>query len=160
MRSLPLALALPFLLSCTGDDGDDIDVDSHAVCDCPDLTAADIAYDNLASGLAGGDVQDAVDELAARPQGLSDAYERVVIEESTTTSSSSGTGHTITVGCPGTAPNVAVALGGSCRGGSTGVSIQSTHLQSTGFTCIWNKPEGEAVEFTATVSCLSKAVAE
>ncbi|MFH0901703.1 MAG: hypothetical protein V2A73_13830 [Pseudomonadota bacterium] len=150
-----LLLASFLLFACNGDD-DDIDVDSRAVCDCPPLNAIDVGYDNGESGLAGADLQLAVDEVAARPMGLEDAYERLFLVEDTRTSPSTGTGFSITVSCPGSPPNIALALGGSCKGPGT-TAVQGTELFGLGFQCIWNKPEGEAVELTAKVTCLGKA---
>lgn len=158
MRGPLLALTLVSILAAAcADDDPDIGVDSNAICDCETPNASEISYDNMTSGLSAITIQAALDELAARPAGLADTHGRVTLEEMTTTSPSSGTDYAITVGCPGTAPNRAVALGGSCEGGSTGVSLQSTELQAGAFTCIWNKPDGQAIEFTAKVTCLAKA---
>ena len=159
MKTPRFVLLLPALVACSADD-DDIAVDSHAICDCPELVAADIPYDNVGSGLDGTDVQLAVDELAARPQGLADAYERIERVEEVQTSPSSGVSFFLQAACPEILPDRPVALGGACGGGGAGTSIARTELGDHGFNCYWNKPDGEAIEFTATVSCLSKAEAE
>lgn len=159
-----LLLVLLLLPACPADD--DVDVDSRAVCDCPDLGAADIPYDNTSSGLAGTDVQAAADELAARPQPVEDAYERILLVSTTATSLSSGTTHQIQVNCPdvpGEPDKAALALGGSCHSATSNAIIKDTELVPDGsghaqnLRCIWSKPEGEAIEFTASVTCLGKA---
>ena len=158
MKTNTLVLAASLLVAaCNGTADDDIDVDSRAVCDCPEQTAADVAYDNVGSGLAGADVQDAVDELAARPEGLADAYDRVFLLAETSTSAASGTTHTLQVLCPASPPDNALALGGGCDANGGGTALVFTDLQNSGYTCVWSKPEGAEIEFTAKVRCLGKA---
>ena len=158
MKTNTLVLAASLLVAaCNGTADDDIDVDSRAVCDCPEQTAADVAYDNVGSGLAGADVQDAVDELAAKPEGLPDAFERVMLIEQTTTSSASVAYHYIAVQCPGDGEDASIALGGGCSQGASGADVESNELGRRGYICTWNKPVAAEIEFTARVTCLGKA---
>ena len=158
MKINTLALAASLLVAaCNGTADDDIDVDSRAVCDCPEQTAADVAYDNVGSGLAGANVQDAVDELAARPEGLADAFDRIILVEQVFTSAAAGTTQLLQVQCPGSGAERARALGGACDGGDASTTVTRTQLQNGSYFCYWSKPEGAEIEFTAQVTCLGKA---
>ena len=164
MKIIALLITTTFLAAaCNGTSDDDVDVDSRAVCDCPEKTAADIPYDNVGSGLVGADVQDAVDELAARPEGIADAFERIMIVEVTDTSPTTGTSHVVQVVCPGTGPDLALAIGGGCDGATSNAPITrmtpdpSPDGLARAFECVWAKPEGVAIEVTARAVCLGKA---
>ena len=151
-----LPLAVLGLFSLTGCNGDDMmDVDSSLACDCSDFTAADIAYDNVGSGLSGTDVQDAVDELAARPA-VTDAYLRTELVEEMQVAPDSQSSFAVAAVCPSSAPNRAIALGGSC-GIAPNADLTATDLQEHGFTCVWSYPMGEAPTLTAKVRCLAPA---
>lgn len=151
-----LSVSCILALGACADDGTDPGVDSVALCDCPELAAANVTYDNVASGLSGTNAQDAVDELAARPAPVPDAVGRISIEEMTATSAMSGSQHVLGVSCP---TGGSRAMGGACSAGAAvgPISILETRITAAGFSCLWNKPDGEAIEFTAQVTCLAPA---
>ena len=152
MKRLSLSLLLLALGACGGDTPD-MGVDSQALCDCPAETAATTSYNNAGSGLADMDVQGAVDELAARAEGLPDVHGRITLEERKVSIGNPSTEAVSTVICP----SGARALGGSCSSDSSATSVQATTLQDFAFECIWNKPANVAIEFTAKVTCLTAA---
>ncbi len=153
-KVLPLPFLL-FCLSCNGDDTND-GVDSSFACDCPTPAAADVDYDNVGSGLSGTDVQDAVDELAARPEPPGDSYDRIMfVEDMLVIDTPSASSRTVT--CPGTPPNLGRALGGACEGGDIDTTLQGTALFENGYRCVWRYAGTGSVTLTAKVTCLMPA---
>ena len=149
----PLSLAIwtSLVFACADDASQEID--SGILCQCPVPTAADISFDDTGTMLTADNVRAGMSELAARPLALSDAHSRITLEEMSQTSPATGGSYAITAVCTVGSR----ALGGSCEAKDSGTSVSSTILQQRAFECIWNKPEGVAVEFVARVTCLSMA---
>jgi len=155
MRIAPLFWSLALLAGCNGD-GANGGGDSAFACDCPAINAADVEYDNSGSGLADTNLQDAVDELAARPDAPVDAYTRIITVEDPIVADAPG-GWSRTVTCPGSPPNVAIAMGGACDGGDADTVVQGTQLQASAFQCNWRYEGAGSVTLTAQVTCLMPA---
>ena len=153
----PVILALPLLcLSFGGCDPDDtsVGVDSSALtCECEPPTAADVAYDNTTSALAGSNTQSAIDELAARS--APDFADRITVVANTQ-SATAGDTLDVGAGCGGSQGDF-LTIGVSCEdgGGAGDAFLTSTELTEGGAVCRWKKPAGTEYSGTAKVVCLS-----
>jgi hypothetical protein len=150
----PLSLAVIVVGGACNGSGPVESVDSALACDCPQPAADEVSYENLGSGLAGTDVQRAIDELAARPAAPSDAFTRIASAQESITAGAGGAFPSATVLCPGSPPDLGLALGGSCSGGDETVHLQGTLLQANAFRCDWLKPLDATPQLTASVTCL------
>lgn len=151
MNTTRALLVLALVAGC-GDDPMNGDVDSSmASCECPQFTAADITYDNASSGLPGTNVQEAVDDLAARTDPAGDAFARISYAESVFSSSASEE-LIFSGGCP----DGHRVLGGACEGRPTDGAVAETRLLEGAYRCTWTNPTGEiGVELKVLTSCLA-----
>ena len=155
MRLLLISVSVAALLSAGCDDEDDDGADASGNCPCEPPTAADVSYDNATSGLPGDNVQDALDDVAARTDPAADAFSRITRVDKVVTSSAADV-FVESVACPGGG----LALGGSCSEGVTDQSIAYTKLLDAAFHCAWNNPTNQVgASLTLTVSCLAPPAA-
>ena len=162
-----LLVTFPLLLcfsSCEQQEGqstpqtDGTDLSPHKEKESALITAASIAYDNAGSRLADRSVQGALDELAARAEGIEDAHDRIKTEILEKDSVVGITSDSLTIDCPGIGENSGRALGGSCGvANAPNVTLHSTDLGEAWFKCRWNKPKNSTPTLTAKVTCLSPA---
>jgi hypothetical protein len=148
-------LALPFALAgCPGDDNGAAD---SGQCMCPAPTAQQVSYDNMSSELGAENVQDAIDELEARPT------EAPVIPRLATISMQKTfpgeTSGSAAANCP-TPGDYAVS--GFCRTfNSSNVTITGTEIVNGGgmalFACDFKQVAGTMDPITVGVVCLHAA---
>lgn len=154
------ALVALVSITATACSGDDDDADDNGTrtdagsCVCTNPTAAEVTYDPTASELNGPNVQDALDELAARPEPGPDVTARIQPALESNEFTSNAPIVQIQVDCPGEQPTKGLALGGSCEGGDVNISIHSTQLGPDYFTCSWLRADEAPVTLTARVTCL------
>jgi hypothetical protein len=123
-------------------------------CECPTPAAETTTYDNVASMLSGDNVQDAVDELAARPS----AEQVLAAKVEKVSRSVTNSGETILTGataCPDESRDI--AIGGSCGvhpdGELKGFVVRSTASQAA-FECTWGQPLNDSTNLVVEVVCL------
>lgn len=122
------------------------------------MTASTVTYDNAGSSLADQTVQGAIDELAARAEGLGDPFDRITIESLSKESALGISSDAISVECPTTTGRTGRALGGACSvENGDGATLLATDVHDTWFECRWNKPKNSTPTLTAKVTCLSPA---
>ncbi len=142
---------LVFALSCTeGMDGEATAPDSAlAACECSDVAALAVSYDNADTGLTGETVQAAVTEVALR-----DVADRVfVMDAESAAPLASGTAGA-SAQCGGS-EGTTMALGGGCDIDNSNATLVTAELRDSSFFCEWNKPAGQAATGVARVSCMS-----
>ena len=151
MREILIACSLACLLACSDDESAQVDA---GACPCSAVAASDVAYSPSAAGLSATDVQGAVDELALRPVFITDIHGLVTLTSRSMPSPAEGTDYSVTVACSGASD---IALGGACESQAPGTSIASSRLLPRGYECVWNKPDGQAIQFVAHATCVRPA---
>ncbi len=143
------------MVACT--DSGNTPADAQGACTC---TAETVSYDHATSSLGATNVQDAVDELAARPIPEPPVGPRLktIVVPFTLTNQAPG-GISKTAACPDESKDV--ALGGACGFvgprnfiGSTSVLNSSTEAK---FSCGYDVPETITATSSVTVVCLTNA---
>jgi hypothetical protein len=147
----PLPALLLLFLGC-----DDSPSRSDAgACACEAVTTS---FDNASSSLGADNVQDAIDELAARPIPEAPVGSRIETITRTFANSGSAGGVSRTADCPDPAHDL--ALGGGCSFAdganlvATGVSNDATHAS---FSCSWVQDAPSQTMLAVTVVCLRNA---
>src|SRR5262249_12313923 len=147
---------LPLLIFVVACDGSSTSTsDATAACNCK---ALNVSFDKASSGLGAANVQDAIDELAARPLPEPAVGGRIQTIIKAFPNPGTHGGITLTADCADTAHDV--ALGGACGfdfGGTiveTRVTNDETHAS---YTCGWDQPTGGTQNVSVTVVCLTKA---
>jgi len=126
------------------------------------LSAVEIGYDKQASGLAGEDVQDALDELAARDLALEDAATRVSVESVSFVLPVGGDTHFETLLCNAGS----VVLSGNCESGLIeGVAVArdksfviDDRNRPIGFKCGWKYSSNVTIDVSVQVVCMREAL--
>lgn len=157
-RWLFLLLAPLCLPSCMEDDGVNAGHDSApasdsaiAACECSELAASDVFYENSESGLVAETVQDAITEVAAAA--LTDVADRITVVEETGTDASD-TVLTVGARCAG-GLGTTLALGGGCNVDNSNATLVNAELRDSEFVCEWRKSTLQSATGTARVTCLS-----
>jgi len=149
-------LVLSVAAACS-DDGNNSPIDAQGACTC---TAETVSYDHTTSTLGANNVQDAVDELAARPIPESPVGPRIktIVVPFTLTDQAPG-GVEKFATCTNEATDV--VLGGACGFvgsanylGSTRIINSSTEAK---FSCGYTIPETISANSSVTVVCLTNA---
>ena len=146
-----LCLVLLGLASCDESPGGA----DAGTCSC---AAATTTFDNTSSALGAENVQDAVDELAARPIAEPPVGSR--IETITRVFTNPGTAGAVTqvASCP--MPARDLALGGACGFVFNGLLVEtriSNEASQASYACGWDQPSGGTGNMTVTVVCLRNA---
>lgn len=158
MTSLSGAVLLLCLVGCPGNGDDDQPLADSGQCQCPTPTAVTTTYDNQSSQLGAENVQDALDELAARP--VAEAPVAGRIEKVVMKVDNPGTANLdLKVSCPRLTD---IAIGGGCgQIIDSGASLQGFELQraSVDFPaaqrCMYAQPPGpKANQIELSVLCL------
>jgi hypothetical protein len=148
---------LPLLVIATGcsDNGGSTTSDA-ASCSC---TALQVAFDKTSSMLGASNVQDAIDEVAARPIAEPPVGDRIKTIVQVFPNPGTMGGVEQTLACPD--PRHDVALGGACGGGGTRAQLVETRINNdtnvASYTCGWSQPTGGSDAMRVTVVCLTQA---
>tara|TARA_R110002073_G_scaffold336540_1_gene534878 strand:- start:1279 stop:1776 length:498 start_codon:yes stop_codon:yes gene_type:complete len=140
-------------LSCTeGTDGE-LGADSAiAACECSALSASEIAYDNMETGLESTTVQEAISEVAQVAQ--VDFAERIFTVDNEIAAPIASSIASTSAQCGG-GQDTAQALGGGCDIDNSNAILITAELRDSSYRCVWDKPAGQAATGVARVSCLS-----
>lgn len=148
-----LALSTLLVVSCS--DGGQTTTDG-ALCACK---AVEVAFDKTSSPLGAVNVQDAIDELAARPLPEPPIGGRLKTVVQVFPNPGTMGGVSQTVSCPDAAHDI--ALGGACGGGGDNAQLQETRItndaNAASYTCSWSQPNGGSETMRVTVVCLTQA---
>lgn len=133
---------------CPSDDDDGGARADSGQCECPTPTALQVSYDKTSSQLGADNVQDAVDELAARPAEppLAGRLTRIAVQ----VDNSGMEFLNISLSCPAATD---VALGGGC-GLISGATLTSTSLGENRYSCNYKQLMGTVEKPLLTVMCL------
>lgn len=148
MRLSLLSIVLPLALSgCPSDSGSTTDANEHT------HAALETTYDRTSSTLGAANVQDALDELAARPIAEAPLASRLelVVETFPNNKQTLQNEH---ARCPDEAHDI--ALSGSCFGASVS-SIATTLLGVSTYECRINQTAGSTDMLEVRVLCLRNA---
>ncbi len=147
-----MMLAVVMFAAC---DGDGAQTNDAASCTCK---ALNVSFDKTSSGLGASNVQDAIDELAARP--IPEAPVGGRIQTVVRTFPNPGTKGAVSqiAECPD--PSHDIAIGGACSfvdGATlvgTAINNDSTHAS---YLCGWLQPDGSPTNMGVSVVCLTMA---
>lgn len=150
MTRIATSLGIGLLIAgCSSDTGSD------GSCSCEPKAALETKYDNMSSMLGAENVQDALDELAARPVAEAPVGPRMIIVEEETPNTGADV-ISANGGCPDQAHDV--ALGGACiMPPLPGVALVGSILGEGGYACKWRQPMGNTDPVTVQVRCLLNA---
>ena len=157
MRVRFLCLVVLSVAAACSDDGNNAQIDAQGACTC---TAEGVSYDHTSSNLGAANVQDAVDELAARPipEPAVGPRIRTIVVPFTLTDQAPG-GISKTAACSDESKDI--VLGGACGYvgprnflGSTSIVNSSNEAK---FSCGYDVPETISATSSVTVVCLSNA---
>jgi hypothetical protein len=152
MRAL---LALLVIASACSDDGGSTTSDASS-CLCK---ALEVAFDKSSSTLGATNVQDAIDEIAARPAAEAPVGGRIKTLVQVFPNPGTMGGVTQTLSCSDPAHDL--ALGGACGGGGTNAQLRETRINNdtnmASYTCAWSQPTGGTEAMRVTVVCLTGA---
>lgn len=153
MRCIALVgmMGLSMLAGCPSDNNSQPDAGN---CSCAPPTALQVTYDKTSSMLGATNVQDAVDELAARPLPEAPIEGRLEFVDQAVTN----TGITLPAfeqPCPHPTD---IALGGGCGPMfAAGTRLLGTTLEAHGYGCNYEQPASNTEAPHITVMCLHKA---
>ena len=142
------------VVACS-DNGNNPQIDAQGACTC---TAEGVSYDHTTSSLGAANVQDAVDELAARPIPEPPVGPRIktIVVPFTVTNQPPG-GIEKSAACDNEARDI--VLGGACGFVSSSNPLVSTAINNSSteakFTCGYTVPATVSATSSVTVVCLS-----
>jgi hypothetical protein len=148
-----LLASLMFVAACDGSSA--TAADSATSCTCK---ALGVSFDKTSSGLGAMNVQDALDELAARPVAEAPVGGRIQTVVKTFPNPGTKGGVSQTLDCPDPAHDI--ALGGACGfvdNATLGETIITNDASHASYACSWLQPNGSPSNMRVTVVCLTKA---
>lgn len=119
-------------------------------------TALATFYDKSSSTLGASNVQDAIDELAARPIAEPPLGPRLQLVVKSFPKVDDSTAQSEVLYCPDKEHDI--ALGGSCGGGGNMSQISDTILSASAYACRWVHPKGPDDSYEIRVRCLTNAL--
>jgi len=149
-----IALSLVVLGVVGGCDDDDPALPDAGSCTCEPPTAVEVTYDKASSPLGADNVQDAVDELAARPLAEAPVAGRLQLV-SAEVDNPGLSFITVSLSCPAAGD---IAIGGACGPLLTpGAQLRGTGLDTNSYGCIYEQPVGNTDKPFLSVMCLHQA---